>query len=490
MDTPEITPNEQWLAFARVALRTAEENGLDRFQLPASTGDGWRTWTPLGLRAFLDARADTEPAPLADAAEHHPFQGELTLCTRPLGTADGPQCGNQRTAPIHQEPEGAGKAALVREMIAGHLAAGGTVQVFDPKGGSELAALRQDVTTSVDRDEMRRRLASILDGTALTEQAEVIDALTDTAMRATADRERLGMMAVAAVEAGRIEAARHADASARARSMAYGGGLPPGMHLLSVAFNALPGLPRVLRDVADERLRAEEKFPGQHLPDGTEDTEERRHAADVARVFTKRAAADGTVTWAMVLREEFLEALAETDPARLRAELIQIANVAVRWAEDIDRGEQRGHHAPPDPDAGPYHPRDDQGAAEAYDFMTSRGATPKTAQEEWNATVAALPFPCRATGWCPERFATVEERRQHESEAPHLALQRGTREALGTPADTSQRIEMSATTGKAEPPRHQFVPGTLSQDACQAPDPYGIQDRCLLGPDAAVHQEQ
>jgi hypothetical protein len=41
--------------------------------------------------------------------------------------------------------------------------------------------------------------------------------------------------------------------------------------------------------------------------------------------------------WDGVLLEEVYEALAETDPAKLRAELIQVAAVAMTWAEAIDR---------------------------------------------------------------------------------------------------------------------------------------------------------
>ena len=47
----------------------------------------------------------------------------------------------------------------------------------------------------------------------------------------------------------------------------------------------------------------------------------------------------GEGTWADILREEYFEALAETDPARLRVELIQVAAVAVAWVEAIDRAE-------------------------------------------------------------------------------------------------------------------------------------------------------
>jgi len=40
--------------------------------------------------------------------------------------------------------------------------------------------------------------------------------------------------------------------------------------------------------------------------------------------------------WRLILNEEVAEAFAEHDPAPLRAELIQVAAVAVAWIEDID----------------------------------------------------------------------------------------------------------------------------------------------------------
>lgn len=50
----------------------------------------------------------------------------------------------------------------------------------------------------------------------------------------------------------------------------------------------------------------------------------------------------GVVTWTHLLREEVAEALQESDLTRLRAELIQVAAVAVSWAESLDyRAEER-----------------------------------------------------------------------------------------------------------------------------------------------------
>jgi hypothetical protein len=48
-------------------------------------------------------------------------------------------------------------------------------------------------------------------------------------------------------------------------------------------------------------------------------------------------AAEKTLKWVDILEEEVAEAAAESDPAKLRAELVQVAAVAVAWIEAIDR---------------------------------------------------------------------------------------------------------------------------------------------------------
>lgn len=45
------------------------------------------------------------------------------------------------------------------------------------------------------------------------------------------------------------------------------------------------------------------------------------------------------LAWDGILLEEVYEALAEADVSRLRAELIQVAAVAVAWVEALDRRE-------------------------------------------------------------------------------------------------------------------------------------------------------
>ncbi len=114
----------------------------------------------------------------------------------------------------------------------------------------------------------------------------------------------------------------------------------------------------VLQQVAGERERQFAKHGDQlHLPDGTGPQAGRAwllhqpfghvgyaRMARLAREETdlrSQSTGDGSVTFADILLEEVFEALAETSEAtnqfNLRAELIQVAAVAVQWVEVIDR---------------------------------------------------------------------------------------------------------------------------------------------------------
>ncbi|WP_309080297.1 hypothetical protein [Zhihengliuella sp.] len=103
-----------------------------------------------------------------------------------------------------------------------------------------------------------------------------------------------------------------------------------------------------LGDVHAERLRQDAKWGEQNHPDGTGSSSKPLAAmaasgvtadwlADSATLATDTAAERGVVTWRHILLEEVFEALAESDPAKLRTELIQVAAVATQWAEAIDR---------------------------------------------------------------------------------------------------------------------------------------------------------
>lgn len=102
----------------------------------------------------------------------------------------------------------------------------------------------------------------------------------------------------------------------------------------------------VLEEVDQERGRQELKWGQQNHPDGTRG--DRRVLRDTkmptwdtmcfnARRQTDRAAHEGSLEYLDILFEEVAEAFSESDPQRLREELIQVAAVAVAWVEAIDR---------------------------------------------------------------------------------------------------------------------------------------------------------
>ena len=94
---------------------------------------------------------------------------------------------------------------------------------------------------------------------------------------------------------------------------------------------------QVLDEIVAERVRQHDKWGEQNHPDGT-GGDAYKWLADGARHKCQTAAALGEVTYRHILEEEVAEAYAESDPQRLRAELIQVAAVAVAWVEKIDRG--------------------------------------------------------------------------------------------------------------------------------------------------------
>jgi len=92
----------------------------------------------------------------------------------------------------------------------------------------------------------------------------------------------------------------------------------------------------IFRDISLERANQDEIHPDtEKLPYGTGFDgfklllQERRESVAMAK-------ASGHDSWALHFREECYEVLAEADPAKLRAELIQVAALCVRWVEHID----------------------------------------------------------------------------------------------------------------------------------------------------------
>lgn len=105
-----------------------------------------------------------------------------------------------------------------------------------------------------------------------------------------------------------------------------------------------PGVKTFAEAIDQERARQYAKFGDQRHPDGTGPRTASwgalTHAdlaANEARTRCQRAAERGNLTWRHVLNEEVAEAFAESDPAKLRAELLQVAAVCAAWVYDIDQ---------------------------------------------------------------------------------------------------------------------------------------------------------
>lgn len=95
-------------------------------------------------------------------------------------------------------------------------------------------------------------------------------------------------------------------------------------------------LDAVLKDIEVERFLQHDRFGEQNHPDGT-GTDFDTQIRDLAQDACDAATAIGAVMWRDILLEEVFEALAESDPEKLRAELVQVAAVSVAWVEAIDR---------------------------------------------------------------------------------------------------------------------------------------------------------
>lgn len=103
-----------------------------------------------------------------------------------------------------------------------------------------------------------------------------------------------------------------------------------------------PGVKDFAEAVDAERQRQLAKWGDQKHPDGTgTDDNWTGTPFDLSADFHRRecqAAADrGEVTWAHITLEEVYEALAETEPEKLLAELDQAAAVLAAWRYDVLR---------------------------------------------------------------------------------------------------------------------------------------------------------
>lgn len=99
---------------------------------------------------------------------------------------------------------------------------------------------------------------------------------------------------------------------------------------------ASPGVKALAEDIDAERQRQLAKWGEQSHPDGTAitgDAERANRARHTCQVMAER----GMVSWRDILHEEVQEAFAESDPEKLRAELVQSAAVIAAWVLDLDR---------------------------------------------------------------------------------------------------------------------------------------------------------
>ncbi len=96
---------------------------------------------------------------------------------------------------------------------------------------------------------------------------------------------------------------------------------------------------KVLVAVNHERKAQDSKWGEQNHPDGT-GALHWRVASNESRRLTDLEAKSDNLAWLAILREEVYEAFAESDPQRLKEELIQVAAVAVAWVEAIERREE------------------------------------------------------------------------------------------------------------------------------------------------------
>ena len=96
-----------------------------------------------------------------------------------------------------------------------------------------------------------------------------------------------------------------------------------------------PGVKQFAEEIDAERQAQLTKWGEQHHPDGTGlpgDELRAENAREVCQAMARR----GETTWRGILAEEIAEAFAESDPAALRAELLQIAAVCAAWVHDLD----------------------------------------------------------------------------------------------------------------------------------------------------------
>lgn len=89
-------------------------------------------------------------------------------------------------------------------------------------------------------------------------------------------------------------------------------------------------------NLGKEIQRQRDLWGEQNHPDGTNLAGDDRRAAD-AKLFNAVLVDINNLTWRDILIEEVFEVFAESDPDKIQEELVQVAAVALSWAEAIER---------------------------------------------------------------------------------------------------------------------------------------------------------
>jgi hypothetical protein len=90
-------------------------------------------------------------------------------------------------------------------------------------------------------------------------------------------------------------------------------------------------------EIEEERLRQDAKWGEQNHPSRFPGCTPLIGTADHVRALCDLRFANKCGSWADIACEELAEACDETDEARVREELVQLAAVCVAWIECIDR---------------------------------------------------------------------------------------------------------------------------------------------------------
>jgi len=94
----------------------------------------------------------------------------------------------------------------------------------------------------------------------------------------------------------------------------------------------------VLNEVYAERMRQDSLWGVQDHDNGVFPLFQ---AVEAQKKYTETLRDTGKLTWSIILKEEFTEAIHAYSEKNLRSELIQVAAVCVAWVECIDRSRDR-----------------------------------------------------------------------------------------------------------------------------------------------------